>query len=108
MEQFERKRESVPADMTEATQRPTANHETAEQLLDSVAVTDAFAETVGDSDELLVNLLESELDGQLLVAAHSEADGLTPIYEAYEGALEATRLSECIAAFPIVAAGLTS
>lgn len=106
MEEFYTERtQTNPADV-EATHRSVETPETAEQLLTTESSAEALADVSGYSDELLLQVLSDQTDGQYRVVAHRNGDQIEYAAGDDDPCLETVPLEGIYATFPIDKLGL--
>lgn len=105
---FSENRNRVPDDKVEEAHRAGGDAEGAESILTSEATTEALADTVSYSDELLLDILEGETNGQYRVVAHRYGDEVEYIAGSDDNSLEEVPLKRIYGAFPIDKSGVTS
>lgn len=106
MSEFTDERTTQSTADVEATHRSVGDAETAEHLLTTEASAEALADAVGYSDELLLEVLEEETDGQYRVVAHRDGDRIEYVYGGDDEYLETVPLESIYATFPIDKLGL--
>lgn len=101
MQQFEQTRTAQTDEVVETLHHSVADHQIAEELVDAIAATDAFAEATGYSDGLFCSFLKDTLSDGLVLAGHRVDGAVTRIYEAPDHEIDETTEAQFIAAFPV-------
>lgn len=108
MQEFNDDRKEIPSENVETAHRSTGNVEAAEAHLSVEAATEAMADVVGYSDNLLLDTIATETNGQFRVVAHRDGDEIEYLRGEDDDSLQTAQLEKVYAMFPIDKVGINS
>lgn len=108
MREFNDDRKEIPSKNIEAVHRSTGKGEEAEALLSVEAATEAMVDVAEYSDELLIDTIEAETNGQFRVVAHRNGNEIEYLTGEDDDSLQTTPLEKVYATFPIDRLGINS
>lgn len=101
MQEFVTERADQSIDDIESTHRSVGDAETAEGLLNTEAAAEALADSAGYSDDLLLDIVTTQTDGQFRLVAHRTGEDIEVVDSTIADPLETIPLRTVYAAFPV-------
>jgi len=108
MQEFNDDRKGIPSENVETVHRSSGNVEAAEANLSVEAATGAMADVAGYSDDLLIDTIATETNGQFRVVAHRDGDEIEYLRGEDDESLQTVQLEKVYAMFPIDKLGINS
>lgn len=108
MRNFNEDRRGISTEKVEEAHRSGENTETAESVLTAEATTEALADTISYSDDLLLDVLKAETNNRFRAVAHRYGEEVEYVVGSSDNSLEEVPLKRIYGAFPVDKSGVAS